>query len=82
MTKRKNIQLPKEFKKYFWDVDFKKLSLKKYPEFVLGRIMNYGNVKALKWLLKLPKQLILRVAENNRELDAKTVNFWKVVYGR
>lgn len=77
---RKAIRLPKEFKKYFWDVEFKKLSLKKYPEFILGRIMNYGNLQALKWLLKFPKRVIMKVVRTNRELDSKTRNFWQVVY--
>ena len=77
----KESRLPQEFKKYFWDVEFSGLSLKKYPDFILGRIMNLGNLQALKWLLKIPKQEIMRVVKTNREIDLKTRNFWRVIYG-
>lgn len=82
MAKRKNNQLPKEFKKYFWDVDFNDLSFKKYFDFVLGRIMNLGDLKALKWLLGIPRNKVLNVIRTNREIDLKTKNFWRVVYGK
>lgn len=74
-------RLPKEFKKYFWDVDFKDLSLAKYSDFIIGRITTLGDIKALKWLLQIPKKEILRIMGASREIDAKTRNFWKVVYG-
>ena len=77
----KGDRLPKEFKKYFWDVDFKTLSLKKYPIFVLERIMKLGDLRALRWLLKVPKKKIMKVLENSRELDKKTRNYWRVIYG-
>ncbi|MBI5701699.1 hypothetical protein HZC34_07680 [Candidatus Saganbacteria bacterium] len=76
------MRLPKEFKKYFWDVDFNKLSYKKYPKFVLSRIMQYGDLFALKWLMKMPKRTILGVARTSREIDDKTKNYWETVYGR
>jgi len=80
--KRKTIRLPKEFKKYFWDVDFKKLSFKKYSFYILERIMRLGDIEALKWLLKIPRNKILEVVRRSREIDPKTRNFWKVVYGK
>lgn len=77
-----NMKIPKEFKQYFWDVEFKGLSLKKYFNFVVGRIMSLGDKQALKWLLKLPKDRVLAIAETSREMDPKTKNFWKVLYGK
>lgn len=78
----KNIRLPKEFKKYFWDVNFKKLSFRKNTDFILERVMRLGDIKALRWLLNIPKQKIKRVVEKSRELDPKTRNYWGVIYGR
>lgn len=78
----KNIYLPKEFKKYFWDVNFNKLSLKEHPSFILGRLMCLGNLKVLKWLLKFPKNSILKIVKSNREIDVKTQNFWLTLYAR
>lgn len=76
------MKLPKEFKKYFWDVDFRGLSLKKHTNFALSRIMNYGNQEALKWLFKIPSKLILKVAHESRELDDKARNYWLYIYGK
>lgn len=83
MKKRKRINpaLPEEFKKYFWDVDFKKLSFKKYKEFIAGRIIHFGNLIAIKWLIHnagIP--FIREVAKTDREMDKKSRNFWTKVY--
>ena len=81
--KRKQICLPREFKKYFWDVDFSKISSHPFSKFVLERIMNFGDLKALKWMLTVvPKKAIKEVVAKSRELELKTRNFWRVVYGK
>jgi hypothetical protein len=80
--KAKKGLLPKAFKRYFWDVDFNKLSLQKHFSFILSRIMSFGDLTALKWLLKMPSKKVLTVARTSRDLDPKTRNFWQVVYGK
>lgn len=75
-------RLPKEFKKYFWDVEFKKLSLKKHINFILSRLMNLGDQKVLKWLLQFPPKVIMKVVRESRELDAKANNYWLYIYGK
>lgn len=80
-SKKIKDKIPREFKGYFWDVDFNKLSMKRYPEFILERVMRYGNLRALRWLLAFPKDKIMEVVKKSRELDSKTRNFWQVVYG-
>lgn len=82
MVRRKNIRLPEEFKKYFWDVDFKKLSVKRNTNFVLSRLMNFGNQVVLKWLLQFPPKIIIRVVRESRELDDKTRSYWIHIYGK
>ena len=80
---KKALRLPKKFKEYFWDVDFKKISFKPFNKYVLERIMNLGDFDALKWLLKeVPKSAIEEVLKTGRELDKKTRNYWRVVYGK
>jgi len=82
IKKEKDIKIPKEFKKYFWDVDFGKLSFKKHYNFILTRVMNFGNFKALCWLFKIPKDKIKETVRTSRELDAKTRNYWQIIYGK
>jgi hypothetical protein len=82
-NKSQKVRLPQEFKKYFWDVDFSKVANKPFDKYHLERIMNYGNLSALKWLLTVvPRKMIKTVVEQGRELDKKTRNFWSVVYAK
>ena len=82
ISKKKNkTKLPIEFKKYFWEYDFKKISWEKYPFFVTERILNFGNGDAVRWLLSVTsRRFIRRVVTKSRELDKKTKNFWRI-YG-
>ena len=72
--------LPPSFQKYFWDVAFDELSFEKYPGFIAERLLNYGDLNAIKWLLSCTnKQFIKSLIENNRNLNAKTKNFWQIM---
>jgi uncharacterized protein YaaW (UPF0174 family) len=72
--------LPSAFQKYFWDVAFDELSFEKYPGFIAERLMNYGDLNAIKWLLSCTnKQFIKSLIDNNRNLNAKTKNFWQIM---
>ena len=77
-----NPDLPEEFRKYFWDVDYADLSLKKYPKFIAERILNYGDLNAIKWLeTVLDREFIRSVVMNSRNLNPKTKNYWKLILG-
>ena len=41
---------PAFLKQYFWDIDFDKLDIEKYPLYVVARILNYGDEKAIAWM--------------------------------
>lgn len=75
-------QLPSFLKKYFWDVDFRKLDYKKYPNFVIGRILEYGKPKSLHWMManfsigEIKKSII-----TSRELNPRSANFWADYFG-
>jgi hypothetical protein len=72
--------LPNEFRKYFWDVAFDELSFKKYPRFISERILNYGDLDSIKWLLSATgKQFIRSIVESSRNLNAKTRNYWQIL---
>lgn len=80
---KKNIRLPKEFKKYFWDVDFKTISPKRHIDFVLSRIMSLGMMKDVRWMLnhvsaRKIKSFIVR--SGDRQLDRRSNNFWRIFF--
>lgn len=70
--------IPSYLKKYFWDVDTKKLDYKKNPEYVIGRILEYGNIRAVRWMFEtFDKKKIREVIETRRGFSPRTVYFWK-----
>lgn len=74
-------RLPVFLKKYFWDVDFGKLNFEKYPIYVSERILEYGNVKAIKWLFKnISKKELMKIIPKTRQLSARSANFWALFF--
>ncbi len=43
--------MPENLKKYFLDCDFSDLSMDRYAFFITERILNYGDMASIKWLL-------------------------------
>lgn len=77
----KKNKLPDSFRAYFWDCDFDKLSWSKYSSFIIARIVSFGNVAAISWLMKMTNLATVRkVVSSSREIDPKTKNFW-LIYG-
>lgn len=73
-------RLPSFLKEYFWDVDFHKLDLKKSRIFILKRVLDRGDTKAVKWLSKhYNKEDIKNLLLTTRDLSSKTANFWTII---
>lgn len=80
MTKQKNNDLPEEFRKYFWDCEFDELSIEKYPKFIAERVLNFGDINSVKFLLsKIDIELIKMIISTSRNLNNKTQNFWRII---
>jgi len=74
--------IPDFLKKYFWEIDPKDLDLQEYRIYVVRRILEYGDVKAVAWLLKnFKKSEIKNVLINYRGLSRKSANYWAIVLG-
>lgn len=74
--------IPVYLKKYFWEVDTKKLDPKKYPEYVIARILEYGRPEAIRWMRNtFDRALIEKAIKNSRELSRKSAEFWRLYYG-
>jgi len=80
MTKK--IKIPREFKKYFWDIDLSAADPKKQGVYILERLLEYGDSRAIKWLKDFyGLKLIKGVVAKSRKLSPKTVNYWRLVLG-
>lgn len=76
------MKLPNSLKKYFWEVDFNRLDFKKRIEYVTLRLLEYGDVEALRWLFRnIPKKKIKEVIEKRRGLSPRSLYFWSSFLG-
>ncbi|MBL7073661.1 hypothetical protein ISS37_00275 [candidate division KSB1 bacterium] len=74
--------LPIFLSKYFWEVDFASLDAEKYPKYVIERILEYGDIKAIRWMKKnFSLDEIKNVLYNTRGLTLRSATFWAIVLG-
>jgi hypothetical protein len=74
--------IPQQYKKFFWDVDFNLLDLKKHRKFILERFLNYGTFDTFKWIFKTfdseeVKELIDK--KGMHSLSRNSFYFWKKI---
>lgn len=73
--------LPRFLKKYFWDVDPDQIEIKKQAPDVIGRILEYGDQKAIDWVRKnFRKKEIADCLFRFRFVSPRSANFWAVIY--
>jgi len=73
--------IPLKFKKYFWDSDFDKINLKKDASFIIGRILEYGDKEAIRWMMKNFKKAELKqTLLKKRGLSCKSANYWANIF--
>lgn len=67
-----------EAKKYFWDVNPETLDTTEDASFIIGRILEYGDIKAARWLIRAyPEEKITEIVKTMRVLSAKSARFWQ-----
>ena len=70
-------KLPKFLEKYFWDVEFEKINFRNRKVYILKRILEYGDEKAVAWMRRNFKKIEMKNALCNfRGYSLKTANFW------
>jgi len=75
-------RLPPFLKKYFWDVDFEKLNPHKYPYFVIERILEYGDDKPAKWMLRhFNRAELKQTLSKRRGISRRSANYWALILG-
>ena len=72
--------IPEEYKKYFWDCDFKTLDWEKHKIYITERILMFGNIDSVRWLQNLLKPAeMLVIVRKSAIIDAKTRNYWEIM---
>jgi len=74
-------KLPVFLKKYFWDVDFENIDLDTHPQYVLARLLEYGDEKAVSWMKKnFTRRQIEDVLFHYRSVSPQSANFWAIIF--
>ncbi len=79
-----NDVLPAEMFKYFWDVDPRKVSLRRHGRYIVERVLEFGDLKARWWLQKrYSSAFITEVYLTSRKLSQRRSNrhFWMNWFG-
>ena len=74
------LMIQNELKKYFWDVDFDKIDIQKNKRFVLERILELGDEKAVDWMKRsFSNKEMLEALKDNKRISKKSLNFWNLI---
>lgn len=68
--------------KYFWDCDKSKLEFNLHKSYILNRLMQYGNIEAIKWILNNYKREYVQnylEKKGKSALDRKSFLFWEKI---
>jgi len=77
-------QIPRFLKPYFWDTRLSNLSVDRHRPFILGRILESGDQKAVSWALRTyPSAEISSFLRGHGKevLSQRTWNFWALLLG-
>jgi len=73
------MKIPKSLHQYFWDVNVEKLDPKKKPYFVISRLLDKGNIEAIKWVRhNYQEDEIKETFRKIRDFNTKAGRFWSL----
>ena len=65
----------------FWDLDAEKLDLQKNARQIIERILEWGDLEQVRWMIKTySKEEIIEAVKGSRQLSSKSANFWATYY--
>jgi len=78
-TVEKDKSIPSQLFKFYWDVDPKKLDVRRHRRFIIERILDLGDLEAFWWAQKqYPTALLIEVSLTSRRLSQRSRQFWKI----
>lgn len=73
--------IPQYLRPFFWDINIENFDPKSYPEYIIARLLEYGDSRAISWLKEVfSEDEIKEVIRKERRLSRKSATFWALVY--
>jgi hypothetical protein len=74
--------IPSYVRRLFWDVRKETVEIDRHAQFIIRRVLDYGDARSLNWLRRTYSDDELKeVVKTERGLAHKTVVFWKTYFG-
>ncbi|OHB19468.1 MAG: hypothetical protein A2666_04885 [Parcubacteria group bacterium RIFCSPHIGHO2_01_FULL_47_10b] len=74
------MKTPKFRDNLFWDIDIKKADFKKQAYFIVGRVLDFGEVRDFQTLKQLYDiQLIRSAARHHPFFSERSIHFWSII---
>ncbi len=74
--------MPEALRLLFWDLDTQQLDPRAYPQYVIERVLEFGDRDAVTWMKHLfSEEQVVHVLRNSRRLSRRSANYWSLVYG-
>ena len=68
-------------KSLFWDVDYQRLDSVRDADFIIERVLNYGDEKDFKTAINFyGLEMIKQSAKRVKYINEKNLNFWAVIF--
>lgn len=65
----------------FWDVDPKTIDPKKHAEYIIERILDFGDLDEMRWIVHYyPREVITKTMRESRVVDDKSKSLWALVF--
>lgn len=75
------LMLPRRLKPLFWDADFAALDAVRHRDYIIERILEYGDVPEISWMqATYPVADIVRVLKRARGLSPRSATYWSLIY--
>lgn len=66
----------------FWEIDIDSLDPQKYKKYTIERILQYGTIEHVKWMLdNFSDSDIIEAVKVSKNIDKRTANYWALYYG-
>ena len=73
-------RLPEFLSSLFWETDFSELRISENSEYIIERLIEYGDDRAITWLLStFTREQIGSVVRASRRISPNTASLWAVV---
>ncbi|UCD83513.1 MAG: hypothetical protein JSU92_09420 [Deltaproteobacteria bacterium] len=71
-------KFPEYLNNLLWDVRKETVDINRHSQFVIRRVLDFGDVAAVNWLRRTyPDNLLKQVIKTGRGLTRKTIVFWR-----